>query len=441
MALTDLRGAAQGKTVPASFAQQLFWLLDRANKSDYSWNVPQGFAVSGRLDTEALAKAIQEIGRRHEPLRTSISRVDGAYLRTIDDSRAFEIDSIDLRHLTPSERALEAEKIESEVAKVRFDISKRLFRGLLLRLDEEEHHIVIAVNHIAWDGMSAAVFMRELSVLYDAFAAGKSSPLPELPVRYDDWAVWQREQTASEAVQRSIAFWRSKLEGAQPIELPTDRPRTNDLHVHGIETYYNASEAEVAALGDLARRCSVPRSAVVVAAVGLFLRRYTGATDIPIGMAGVQRRPEVEPLIGCFVNHVVVRLQLAHGTPLRALVSHTAGVLSEGQLRPVPSQLSLDCEGGVFESPLGRVLINLQRPNAGRGAPTFDGLNVTRIPIRVAMCPRELVFVVWDRDKEIRVAMVCAAHLFDEETLRRMRDDFAAILRAMPAHFDDPFPG
>ena len=212
--------------LPLSFAQQRLWFLDQLTAGSVGYNMPLAFQIRGPLNVTALQLNLSEIISRHEALRTRFNLLDGSPVQTVAPAEPLALPVIDLCHLPESEREAKADQLAREEAMCPFDLTRDLLlRAKLLRLGAEHYTFLCTLHHIASDGWSMGVFMRELTVLYEAFLAGKPSPLPELPVQYADFAVWQREWLTGETLERQLFFWKQQIAGLTPLDLPTDRPR------------------------------------------------------------------------------------------------------------------------------------------------------------------------------------------------------------------------
>ncbi|HEX2187720.1 MAG TPA: amino acid adenylation domain-containing protein, partial [Longimicrobiaceae bacterium] len=237
-ALPPVVPTGRGGALPLSFAQERLWFLHRLDPESVFYNVPAALRLRGALDAPALERALGEIVRRHEALRTVFPERDGAPVQVIAPFGGFALPVEDLSSRGEAEREAEVRLRAREDAARPFDLSAGpLFRLRLLRLGEEEHVLLACMHHVVSDEWSMGVLFRELSALYAAYLEGGEPPLPELPVQYADYAVWQREQLRGEALGQQVAYWRERLAGAPALlELPTDRPRP------AVQTYRGAHE-------------------------------------------------------------------------------------------------------------------------------------------------------------------------------------------------------
>ncbi|HEV3052650.1 MAG TPA: condensation domain-containing protein, partial [Longimicrobium sp.] len=215
--------------LPVTFAQERLWFVDALDPGSPVYAIPFSYDITGPLDHDALRRALAELVRRHEPLRTTLPAVDGVPVQRIaPPPDGFDLPVFDLRHLPEEERRTEAERLATEASRHRFDLAHGpLFRASLVRVADAEHRLLLNLHHAVGDGWSLGVLMEELSALYGAFARGEPSPLPEPALQYADYAVWQREHLSGAALERQVEFWRRTLDGAPALlELPTDRPRS-----------------------------------------------------------------------------------------------------------------------------------------------------------------------------------------------------------------------
>ncbi|HST58364.1 MAG TPA: condensation domain-containing protein, partial [Longimicrobium sp.] len=316
------------RTEPASYAQERLWFLDRLEPGSANYNIAVARRLGGALDAGALERALGEIIRRHEALRTTFTEVDGAPVQVVAPFGGFALPVEDLSGLDERDREAAVRQRAGEEARRAFDLTAGpLFRAALLRLREEEHVLLITMHHIVSDGWSMGVLFRELSVLYEAYREGGESPLPELPVQYADYAVWQREQLEGETLHRQLAYWRERLSGApELLELPTDHPRPAVQTYRGASVPVELSPELLERLQALGRSEGTTLYMTLLAAFQVLLSRYSGSEDIVVGspIAG-RARKETEELIGFFVNTLVLRTELGGDPTFREVLGRVRG--------------------------------------------------------------------------------------------------------------------
>src|SRR5689334_9740533 len=220
------RRASDGP-VPLSFAQQRLWFLDQLEPGSTAYNMPTGLRLLGKLNVTSLERSFTEVVRRHEVLRTRIESVAGTPAQVLMPAESVHLPVVDLRAIGDEERAAVVRQMAMDEAQRVFDLSRGgLLRQTLLRLGAEEHVLLFTMHHIVSDGWSMEILTREVSALYAAYASGGQSPLPDLPIQYADYAVWQREWLQGEVLEEQLGYWREQLAHAPAVlELPTDRPR------------------------------------------------------------------------------------------------------------------------------------------------------------------------------------------------------------------------
>jgi amino acid adenylation domain-containing protein len=297
-----------------SFAQQRLWFLDQLEPGSNAYNMGAAVRLQGTLDLTALEQSFREVIRRHESLRTRFGVVNGVPVQVIDEAPQFTLPVLDL---SEDDRETEARRVTTEESQRPFDLcAGPLLRASVLRLSEQEYVLLCTMHHIISDGWSMGVLIRELTTLYQAYATGHESPLPELPIQYADYAHWQREWLQGEVLEQQLNYWQQQLAGVPAVlELPTDHPRPEVQTLSG-ETYSFTFPPDLTkSLEDLSRREGVTLFMTLLAAWQTLFSRYSGQEDIVIGtdIAG-RTRAETEGLIGFFVNQLVLRTDLS-GNP------------------------------------------------------------------------------------------------------------------------------
>ncbi len=310
------------RTLPLSFAQERLWFLDQLEKGSATYNLLFGVRLTGRLDRRALQRTLVELVRRHESLRTTFGQREGRAFQTIAPSAAPPLPWIDVAGLPEAAGAAELLRILRDEALLPFDLERGpLLRCKLLRFSPEDHALAVAMHHIVSDGWSMAVFLREMSDLYAAFAAGRPSPLPEPGLQYADFAVWQREHLSGAALDAEIAWWRQRLDGLPVLELPVDRPRPARQSHRGESVRLTLDPAVTARIYALGHREGATPFMILLAVWKALLLRTTGQTDFAVGSPVANREhAEIANLIGFFVNTLVLRTDLSGGPGFRALL-------------------------------------------------------------------------------------------------------------------------
>ena len=305
----------EGRPLPLSFAQERVWFLDQLTPGgNLAYNFQVAIRLRGPLDAGALDRTLGEIVRRHEVLRTSFPSVAGRPVQVVHKASPLRLPRIDLSGLPPAAREERAEALIEEQIQTPFDLTRGpLIRWRLLRQDALHHTLVQVEHHFVHDGWSLAIFLRELKALYAAFSAGEPSPLPEPPVQYADYAVWQREWMEGEVMEHLLGYWKGQLAGSPPaLEIATDRPRPPHGSFRGDIALLRVRPELYESLRRFARRQGFTLYMTMLAGFLALLTRYTGEEDIVIGTSNANRRTrEIEGMIGMVVNSLVLRADLA----------------------------------------------------------------------------------------------------------------------------------
>ncbi|HEX8318267.1 condensation domain-containing protein, partial [Longimicrobium sp.] len=364
--LPPIEPAGRDRRLPLSFAQERLWFIDRLEPGSAAYNIPAAARLAGALDGAALERALGEIVRRHEVLRTVFAEVDGSPVQVVQPFGGFHLPVEDLSGLGDADREAAVGRWVRQEAARPFDLAAGpLFRAALLRLGDEDHVLLLAMHHIVSDGWSMGVLFREFSALYAAYREGRESPLPELAVQYADYAVWQREQVEGETLERQLAYWRVRLAGApELLELPTDRPRPPVQTYRGATVPVELSAELLERLQALGRSEGATLYMVVLGAFQVLLSKYSGSEDVVVGspIAG-RTRKEVEELIGFFVNTLVLRTDLS-GDPsfretLRRVREATLGAYAHQELSFEKLVAELQPERSLGHTPLFQVMFSL----------------------------------------------------------------------------------
>ena len=417
---------------PASFAQERLWFLEQLGDEGTAYNLPVVLSLRGPLDPSALAAALSEVVRRHEALRTVFRRLRSEIVQVITPSRPVSLPRIDLRGL-PSPEA-EAGRLAIQAARQRFDLAQGpLLRALLLRLADQEHRLILSMHHIASDGWSIGVLGRELASLYASFSAGLPSRLPELRVQYADFAVWQRAWLRGEVLADHLAWWRDQLAGLPPVlDLPTDRPRPAARSGQGGRVRFKIESA--AELTALARRSGATLFMALLAVFQTLLARWSGSDDVAVGSPIANRnRAETEPLIGFFVNTVVLRAGFADdptfGGLLRQVREATLGAYAHQDLPFEKLVEELRPERALSHAPLFQVMLILQ--NLAAAPPVLPGLETSLAEVSGESARFDLTLAFATDGSGLRGEIEYDRDLFDETTARRLLGHYLTLLEAV----------
>ncbi|MBD0328231.1 MAG: non-ribosomal peptide synthetase, partial [Pyrinomonadaceae bacterium] len=422
---------------PTSYAQQRLWFLDQLTPGNPFYNVPTATPISEPLDLAALEQSLNEIVRRHESLRTRFVSINGQPFQLIAPVLTLPLPVTDLRHLSPNERHTQAQHIASEEARRPFDLScGPLLRTKLLRLGEHENLLLLTMHHIITDGWSQQVFLRELTALYAAFLAGKESPLPELPIQYADYALWQRQWLQGEVLDKQLAYWKQQLADLPVLQLPTDHPRPAVQSFEGAEQFLVLSEKLSEGLRALSQREGVTLFMTLLAAFQVLLQRYSGQSEVVVGspIAG-RNRAEVEGLIGFFVNTLVLRTDFSGEPSFREVLRRVREVcLGAYAHQDVPFEKlveELRPQRDLSRTPLFQVFFNLL--NFSDNDLELPELTTGNNGDYEVTAKFDLTLYAGERDRCIQLVLVYSTDLFERTTIRRMLGHFQVLLESIVA--------
>ncbi len=431
-----LRARSPGRRVPLSHAQEGLWFLDQLGLVGAAYNMPWMLRLEGTLDAAALEQSFAEVVRRHESLRTRFETVNGRGFQVIEEPGAFRLDRVDLSMLADDERQVEAGRLMSEDGRRLFDLSAGpLFRVTLLRLTQDQHVVLVNMHHIISDAWSIGVLLAELTALYAAHVEGRGSPLEKLPVQYADYALWQREWLQGEVLTRQLEYWKRQLAGApQALALPTDRPRPQIQSFRGASRAFSLTPYLSAELRGFARREKATPYMVFLAAFSVLLARYSGQRNIVVGSPFAGRGvPELETLVGCFVNMLVMRTDVSDDPTFRDLLQRVKeATLSAYENQDVPLERvveALQPHRDLSRQPLFQVaLILLNVPPAQLDLP---GLRLSQVAIEQVTTRFDLSLTLYETSSGLRGWFEYASDLFDDDTIARFVGHFENLLSAI----------
>ncbi|WP_064746519.1 non-ribosomal peptide synthetase [Lysobacter antibioticus] len=427
--------------LPLSFAQQRLWILDQFEPGSPVYNVPMSLWVEGRLDQAALQRALDEIVRRHESLRTVIQADSEGPCQQVLDPAPVPLAQEDLRGLPASAREAAAfERGRAEAARP-FDLARGpMFRATLIQVEDQRRLLVLNAHHIVVDGWSLGILLDELQQLYAAYAQNAASPLPEPALQYADYALWQREESERGKLQPQLDYWTQRLAGRLPVlELPGDRPRPARQDYAGAALRETVPAGLYEQVKQLAREHGATPFMVVLAAFQTLLMRYSGQTDQICGVGLANRgRPELEPMIGFFINTLAMRHDLSGDPSFAELLARvkdgTIGAFSHQDL-PIERLIeSLDLDRALSHTPLFQVMLFFQNFPAG-AAPTaeLELRSVSFDAVNQGTARTDLSLFASEDAGELRLFFEYASALFDHATIAAFARHFVQLLRSAVA--------
>jgi amino acid adenylation domain-containing protein len=436
--LPPLRALPREGEPPLSFAQQRLWFLDQLEPGSPLYNIALAVRLEGSLDVPTLERSLAELLRRHESLRTIFPARSGQPVQVITHAQAL-LRSVDLKHLPEAGRMDEARRLALEEAQRPFDLGRGpLLRAALLSLDEREHVLLLTMHHIVSDDWTMAVLIQEAAAIYEAFLAGRPSPLPEPQVQYMDYAAWQRGWLQGELLEQQLAWWRQQLADApRALELPTDRQRPAVQSFRGAHQTVIMPRALMEAVQAMSQREGATPYMVLLSAYQVLLHRLSGQLDLSVGspIAG-RNHAELERLVGCFVNTLVLRTRLSPEQTFRELLAQVREVVLESLAhQDVPFERlveELRPERDLSRSPLFQVMFVLQ--NVPRSELTLPGLALR--PLEATWAPTakfDLTLTFTETPQGLHTLLEYNTDLFDHGTATRMLEQMRTLLEGIVA--------
>jgi thioesterase domain-containing protein/non-ribosomal peptide synthetase component F len=397
-----------------------------------TWSVPVRFRLQGQLDPALLERAFNQIVQRHEVLRTRFTVVDGQPAQVIKSSLEIEVPVVDLRHFAKQERDAEVDRLSFNEARWRFDLAAGpLFRVTLLRVEDNEHIMLVTPHHSVIDYLSIGLISNELGTLYEAYSRNVDPVLPELTIQYGDYAVWQREQSVAPAVQKELAYWKEQLKDLPLLDVPTDKPRQAFPTFEATITSLLLPVALTDAVREIGSRESATFFNSMLAGLGVLMYQYTGQTDFGVATQVAGRNSvELESVIGPFINTVVLRLDLSGNPTFPQLMGRVqeVGLQSIANQNVRYEQVLKELRPGDYPSHHTLFRLNFICQRDPVRAQEFAGIKLTVIPSKSQGALYDLhVFLVL-RNEGWRLACEYNTDLYEAATITRLLADFKTLL-------------
>jgi len=430
--ITHIEPIARDRPVNLSYAQERMWFLHQLDPGNSAYNIPAAIRLRGNLNWQAMEKALQEIFRRHEPLRTTFPEIDGQPFQVIEPYSQPVITSIDLRDLPETQRETRAIQIAEEEASRPFNLSSGpLIRFSKIQLSDDDHLLVFNLHHIICDAWALSLFERELITLYNAYESGNTVYLPEPRVQYADFAAWQRTWLQNEVFDKQMEYWRKKLNHAPIVELPHDFPRPPEITYRGSIESFDISETLLDKLTSFCHQEEVTLFMVLIAAFKVLLFKYTGYTDITTLVPIANRNWLVaEPLVGTLVNTLPLRVDLSGNPTFRALLKQ----VREASLEAYSNQ----------DIPFAQLVSNLQTKRDLSHAPfsqfMFNVVETTLVPLELNNLQAEEVEIdrkgaqfdlalnITNTDILRRISAEYNLDLFKADTISRLLQHYQVLI-------------
>ncbi|MEL4897611.1 amino acid adenylation domain-containing protein [Crocosphaera sp. Alani8] len=426
---------------PVSFAQSRLWFLDRFHPKSAAYNIPAALELKGKLNLNILRKSLKEIVQRHEILRTSFTVVNNEPRQKIASKLTVEIPLVDLQELPEEQQETEIQNnIKAEVLRP-FNLEQTpLLRSVIFQRDREHYILLFTVHHIIADYWSMRVLIQELTLIYQAFSQQKPSPLPSLPIQYADFAVWQRKWLKGEARAKQLGYWQQKLHNYPPIlQLPTDFPRPSIQSFRGTTEEFFVSPDVSETLKTLSRQTGATLFMTLLAAFKILLYRYTGQNDILVGSTVTNRnRPEIENLIGLFVNNLIFRTEIKSNLSFGDFLSQVKEVaLNAYAHQDLPFEYLVEIlqpERNLSYNPLFQVMFILH--NTPSQKVNLSELSLNALSWESQTSRFDLSLDMYETSSGLRGIFEYNTDLFRETTIKRLIEHFKILLESITNNYD-----
>jgi len=419
--------------IPLSFSQERLWFIDKLEGS-VQYHRPAVMRLRGTLNIEALNKALKEVMNRHEVFRTVFREEEGQAFQVIKDTETFQL------VLDQSFYKQDLESLDNHIEqliKVPFDLSKDdMMRAHLITLNENEYVLVVTMHHIASDGWSISIFVKEIIELYKSFIENRLADLSPLPVQYADFAIWQRNYLQQEVIEKKIGYWKNKLHGVEPLELPTDYPRPAVQSRRGAMIAFNIDSGLSERLQHFCQQQGATLFMTLLASFKVLLYRYSGQEDICVGspIAGRQQQ-ELEKLIGFFINTLVLRSEVKGNTSFSDLLKQVKRTMLEAyENQEVPFEKVVDAvvlQRDMSRNPLFQVMFILQN------TPDIPELHFGEVQLsregsyKHTTSLFDLTFSMLETPLGLQGVVEYCTDLYREETILRMVNHYKVLLQSI----------
>ncbi len=423
-------------SLPLSFAQQRLWFLEQLDPGSAAYNSPGAVRLNGKLDPSSVQRSLTEIVSRHEVLRTTFPARNGEPFQQIAPPSTVEVPLIDLSHVPDREQRVL--QLAREEAVRPFDLNQGpLLRAMLVRLEPEVHMLLFTVHHAVCDAWSVNILIREFTLLYETFLKGETSPLPELPIQYADFASWQRRWLTGEVLESFLNYWRRKLAGMPPLQLRIGKGISDIRANDGRNDSFDLEPGMMKALQEVSRRHGTTLFMTMLAAFEVLMHRYSGQTDFAVGAPVAGRNEvEIEDLIGFFVNMLPLRADLTGDPTFEELLERVRATTLEAyshQALPLEKLIEevkpprIDGRPQIFQ-----VTFALQ--NEEMALRLLPGGDATLIETGEETVRFGLVLWIFRSAAGFRACWRYNNGVFDPREIERLNRDYSQILQQVAEH-------
>ena len=423
----------QTQYIPLSFSQERLWFIDQLEGS-IQYHSPAAWRLNGPLNKEALFLALKGLINRHEVLRTVFLQEEGKAYQSIRDTGRWQLEIINDSNYYKDQDGLK-KYIQGLISKP-FDLSKDyMLRAHLVTLSDQENILIVTIHHIASDGWSTSILVKELMELYNANAEDRLPQLPLLPIQYTDYAIWQRNYLQGEILDKRLRYWKDKLDGVAILQLPSDYHRSNEWSNRGAWLEFKIDKLLSNELQTLSRQEGITLFMTLLTAFNVLLHRYSGQEDICVGSPIANRtHKEIEGLIGFFVNTLALRSEVKSGSSFTELLQQIKATTMEAyEYQDVPFEKVVEVvvkERDMNRNPLFQVMMVLQN------TPKVDTVSLGEAQLSVEEFEHDtaqfdITFFIAETAEGLRCSINYSIDLYKEATIIRMGDHFKTLLSSI----------
>jgi amino acid adenylation domain-containing protein len=424
---------------PLSFAQERMWFLDQLTPNSPFFNLALPLRIEGPLNVEILQKALVELVARHESLRTVFAIENDKPVQVVTSPQLFRLEVHTSSCSLQVKLSLnqDVRRLIAQEARKPFNLQNGpLFRAALFEVDQAFHLLILTMHHIVCDGWSLGILLREVSTLYNSFAAGKPSPLPALPVQYRNFAIWQRDRLRDETFTNQLRYWVDHLQGLEPLQLMPGRPRPGLLTYKAAKYQFVIPRTLTQSLIQRGQQQGATLFMTLLAGFVALIARYSDRKDIAVAVPIANRnRLELEDLIGFFVNTLVMRIAVEGNPSISELLHNVKTTALQAYMRQdVPFErlvAELSPQRELDRNPLVQVMFALQ--NAPIEALQLTGLGIRPLPVPHAFSHFDLELHFWTEDDGLRGVFVYSTDLFDGRAISSLAAQLRRVLNAFAA--------
>ena len=416
--------------IPLSHSQERLWFIDQLEGS-VPYHLPEVLHLQGKLDTEALEKALSNLVDRHEVLRTVFLQMEGQPYQNIKEASAWHLSRVDGSHFQHDASGLQ--RYISGLISEPFDLSRDyMFRARLISMGVDDHVLVLVMHHIASDGWSMSIMVKEIAELYEAYAENRPANLLPPAIQFADYAIWQRDHLQGEILDRKIGYWKQKLDGVASLQLPTDYDRPSVWSNDGSSFQFDLNRDQTVKLKTLSQQQGTTLFMTLLAAFKVLLHKYSGQQDICVGSPIANRmEPEVEGSIGFFVNTLAIRTEVDSASSFTELLQQVKLTMIEAyENQEAPFEKVVDVvlrDRDLSRNPLFQVMLVLQ--NVPDIQPfRLGGMIVSAEEYKHSTSQFDLTFTIKEKEDHLQVQVEYSNALYHESTVVGMADSFKQLL-------------